>query len=133
MELYTSSYGYYGLVENRRIVKSGGFGFWTPEHVEELRENILSMAKTFDGKQWGYLADPSGMDPNISDDTSAAFSQLHTELSKAGCIAIAFLDGKTAPIRMLSQKHQNNSVNQMKVLHFTDETQALNWMKDLGV
>jgi hypothetical protein len=133
MALVIASNGYYGLVNDRRIIKSGGFGLWKPEDVEVLSKELLALAGTFGGRKWGYIADPSGMDPNLSPETSEAFIKLHNNLAAAGCIAIAFLDGKTAPIRLLSQKHQKEASNLMKVLHFTNEAQALDWLKDLGV
>lgn len=133
MFLVTTAYGYYGLVEDRRILKSGGIGLWNPEDVEELSKNLLQTVKIFGSRKWGYIADPSGMDPKLSYETSEAFKKLHDDLAEAGCIAIAFLDGRNAPIRLLSQKHQNEATNSMQVHHFTSEAQALDWLKDLGV
>lgn len=133
MSFVITSNGYYGLVNDRRIVKSGGIGLWNKEDVEALSKVLLALAGNFVGRKWGYIADPSGMDPYLSPETSQAFIKLHDDLAAAGCIAIAFLDGKTAPIRLLSQKHQNEARNLMKVLHFTNEAQALDWLKDLGV
>lgn len=133
MELVTTAYGYYGLINDRCIIKSCGIGRWQQEDVRALSSDLLSAVKSFGSRKWGYIADPSRMDPNLSPETSEAFKKLHDKLAAAGCIAIAFLDGRTAQIRLLSQKHQNEASNAMQVRHFTEEAQALDWLKDLGV
>ena len=133
MAIITSATGYYGEVEGRRVLKSGGIGKWTPADVEELTGNLVRLAKKFQGKKWAYIADPCKMDPIMSKETSAAFVGLHAKLEEAGCSAVAFLDGNTAAMKLQSQKHQNNSGAKMEVLHFKSEEQALDWLKDMGI
>lgn len=133
MGLVWSSNGYYGLMEDRNILKTGGVGVWRSEDVEELTDIIIELVKKFGNEKWSYIADPSRMDPILSKETSAAFIRLHTKLEEAGCRAIAFLDGGTAAMQQLSQKHQEVSDNKMLVRHFKSEKQALEWLSSLGI
>ncbi len=133
MAIITSTTGYYGDMEGRCVLKSGGVGKWSPADVEELTENLLQLAKKFKGKKWAYIADPTKMDPIMSKETSAAFARLHAKLEEAGCAAVAFLDGNTAAMKLQSQKNQNNSGAKMEVLHFRSEEQALDWLKEMGI
>lgn len=126
--------GIVGVVPGRNIVKSEGYGEWKPEYVVNLTNNILKFAESFGGKPFAYIADPTKMSPILSKETSAAFVQLHVELEKAGCKAIAFLDGNTAAMKLQSQKHQNLSeAQEMQVLHFKTEEQALEWLEKMGL
>ena len=133
MATITSKTGYCTDVEGRRILKSGGVGKWSPHDDEELTGNLLRMAKSFAGKKWAYIADPTKMDPIMSKETSAAFVGLHEELEKAGCVAVAFLDGNTAAMKLQSQKHQNNSGSKMEILHCKTEEQAMEWLEKMGI
>ncbi|NLL01280.1 MAG: hypothetical protein GX271_11565 [Clostridiales bacterium] len=134
VDLITAPEGNCGIIPGRNILKSEGFGDWLPEHVEALIKNLLKLSQKFGGKPFAYIADPSKMNPIIRKDTSAAFVQLHVELEKAGCRAIAFLDGNTAAMKLQSQKHQNLSESQeMQVLHFKTEEQALEWLEKMGL
>ena len=90
VDLITAPEGNCGIIPGRNILKSEGFGDWLPEHVEALIKNLLKLSQKFGGKPFAYIADPSKMNPIIRKDTSAAFVQLHVELEKAGCRAIAF-------------------------------------------
>lgn len=126
--------GYCGIIEGRNIVKSGGIGDWKPEYVETLEKNLINLAKSFGNKPFAYIADPTKMNPILSKETSAAFTRLHEALAKAGCKAIAFLDGNTAAMKLQSQKHQNLSeAKEMQVLHFKTETEALEWLERFGI
>jgi hypothetical protein len=133
MSRITSEKGWVEAVEGRNIIRSAGVGKWTPEDVQDLIENIMKLSKPFAGKRWAYIADPTKMDPILSKETSAAFTQLHVKLDQAGCKAIAFLDGNTAAMKLQSQKHQNNADAKMEVLHFKSEAQALEWLKEMGI
>lgn len=133
MGMITSEKGYIGTIEGRCIVTSGGIGNWRPEDVQELTDVLLKLAKPFAGKKWAYIADPTRMDKILSKETSAAFVKLHMDLEAAGCRAIAFLDGNTAAMKIQSQKHQNSSDTKMEVLHFKNQEQALDWLKDMGI
>lgn len=122
------------VVPGRNIVKSAGYGEWKPEYVTDLTKNLFKFINTFGGKPFAYIADPSKMSPILSKETSAAFVQLHVDLEKAGCKAVAFLDGNTAAMKLQSQKHQNLSeAKEMQVLHFKTEEQALEWLEKVGI
>jgi len=70
------------------------------------------------------------MDPIFSKETSDAFAAMHKSLEDAGCVAIAFLDGKTAAMKLQSQKHQDRSGTQkLVVTHLKDEAEALAWLE----
>lgn len=126
--------GYCGIVKGRNILKSAGVGNWKPEYVETLSKNLFELVKTFEGKPFAYIADPTKMNPILSKETSAAFTSLHVELEKAGCKAIAFLDGNTAAMKLQSQKHQNLSeAKEMQVLHFKNDEEALEWLDKMGI
>jgi len=70
------------------------------------------------------------MDPIFSKETSDSFAAMHKSLEDAGCVAIAFLDGKTAAMKLQSQKHQDRSGKQkLVVTHLKDEAEALAWLE----
>ena len=126
--------GYCGIVKGRNIIKSGGVGDWKPEHVVALTKSLLELVKHFGGKPFAYIADPSKMNPILSKETSAEFTKLHVELEKAGCKAIAFLDGNTAAMKLQSQKHHKQSeAKEMQVLHFRTDEEALEWFDKMGI
>lgn len=126
--------GICGIVEGRNIVKSAGFGSFTPEDVKNLTDDILEMSKAFGSNKWGYIADPTKMNPLFSKETSQAFMQLHNDIESNGCIAVAFLDGNTAAMKLQSQKHQDKSESQkMAIGHFKTEQEALDWLAPMGI
>lgn len=131
--MYTNEKGFANEISGRSIIKSVGFGKWSPTDVDNLVQMLLSIAKSLDMKRWGYIADPSRLDPIISKETSEAFIMMHRRLEREGCCAIAFLDSNTSCIKLLSQMHQNYSETALEVLHFENEAQALEWMKELGL
>lgn len=133
MDLIWESNGYYGLMKDRNILRTGGIGVWNSEDVEELIVNILQLVKKYKDSKWAYIADPSRMDPILSKETSTAFIKLHAKCEEAGCKAIAFLDGNTAAMKQLSQKHQEESETNMLVQHFKSEDQALEWLSEMGI
>lgn len=133
MAFSNSEVSFYDLVEGRNIVKSWGIGKWKPEDVDGLSKGILKLAKGFGGAEWAYIADPSKMAPILTKETSEAFVKLHHSVEAAGCKAIAFLDGDTAAMKLQSQKHQDKSDSKMVVLHFNNEAEALDWLKNMGI
>jgi hypothetical protein len=121
-------------VAGRNVVKSAGFGTFTPEDVKNLTDDLHELAKAFGSQKWAYIADPTKMNPLFSKETSQAFMQLHVELEANGCVAIAFLDGNTAAMKLQSQKHQDKSESQNMVIgHFKTEQEALDWLTGLGI
>lgn len=126
--------GYCGIVPGRNVLYSSGVGDWKPEYVEALTKNLLELTKKFNGESFAYIADPSRMNPILSKEVSAKFAELHNEVEKIGCKAIAFLDGNTAAMKLQSQKHQNMSeAKGMQVLHFRNADEALKWFEGLGI
>ena len=98
--------------------------------MKALETQLLSLAKAFGSQQWAFVADPTKMDPIFSKETSDAFAALHKTLEDAGCVAIAFLDGKTAAMKLQSQKHQDRSGTQkLVVTHIRDDAEALAWLE----
>ncbi len=131
--MYTNEKGFVVEIPGRPIVKSAGFGKWSPLDVEELSRTVLSVARSFGKQKWGYIADPTRLDPILPRETSEAYIRLHRMLEREGCCAIAFLDSNTPYMKLLSQMHQNDSETAIEVLHFEREEQALEWMKELGL
>lgn len=126
--------GYCGIIPGRNILFSSGVGDWKPEYVEALTNNLLELAKKFNGKSFAYIADPSRMNPILSKEVSAKFAALHGEVEKIGCKAVAFLDGNTAAMKLQSQKHQNQSeAKGLQVLHFKTVEDALDWFNEMGL
>ncbi len=131
--MVTNEKGFVDVIPGRAIIKTAGYGKWSPTDVEDLGQMILSVIRDFEKKSWGYIADPTRMDPILSKDTSEAFSMLHRRLESEGCCALAFLDSNTSSMKLISQMHHNNSETSIEVLHFENEAQALEWMKELGL
>jgi hypothetical protein len=134
MALVTSEKGYYGVVEGRNILKSGCIGKWTPEDVNDLINETLKLVKGFGPGKWANIVDPSKMYPILSKETGQAFMDLHKKFAEAGCIAVAFLDAKTAATRLQTQKYQEKSgVQESETRHFKTEQEALEWLSEKGV
>lgn len=126
--------GYCGIVKGRNIIKSAGVGNCKPEYVQTLGKNLKELVKSFNGKPFAYIADPSKMSPILSKEISEEFAKIHSEIAKLGCKAIAFLDGNTAAMKLQSQKHQNMSdAKEMQVLHFRNDEEALEWFSKMGI
>lgn len=122
------------VLPGRNIIKSAGTGTWTVEDVNLLTQQILSLSKKFRGLKWGYIADPTKMNPLLSKDVSAAFTEFHKKLHAAGCVAIAFLDGNTAAMKLQTQKHQNKAqAQELSIGHFKTEQEAVEWLTKLGI
>lgn len=130
----TNEKGFAGVLQGRNIILSKGLGKWDVEDVKTLTADILSRAKNFGSARWGYIADPSQMDPLFSKETSDEFAKLHVALQLGGCKAIGFLDGNTAAMKLQSQKHQNKSESsEIEVGHFKTLEDSLEWIKDYGI
>ena len=131
---HNSPKGTVEVLEGRNVLKSAGWGEWGPEDVKELIQALIKLSGHLKPGKWGYMADPSQMDPILSKETSAEFVNLHVEMDKKGCSAIAFLDGRTAAIKQKSQRHhQSSGSDKMVSEHFRNEKEALDWFTDLGI
>lgn len=134
MTKHNSPQGTVEVLEGRNVLKSAGWGQWGPEDVKELIAALITLSKHLKPGKWGYIADPSKMDPILSKETSAEFVNLHIAMESRGCTAIAFLDGRTAAIKQKSQRHHESAGSAKTVTeHFKDEKEALDWFAELGI
>lgn len=121
------------ILQGKNVVKSAGWGLWGPEDVKELTANVITLRKQLKPGKWGYIADPSQMDPVLSKETSDEFVNFHIALDNNGCSAVAFLDGRTAAMKQKTQRHHQSSGDKMQTEHFRDEKEALDWFASLGI
>jgi len=121
------------IVEGRNVVKSLAWGQLSPEDVKALIDGLLASSKKLKPGKWGYVADPTKLDPILSKETSDAFINLHVVLEKNGCVGIAFLDGKTAAMKQKTKRHSDAAGGKMVTEHFKDEKEALDWLASIGV
>jgi len=121
------------IVPGRNAVKSLAWGQLSPQDVEELANALVAMSKKLKPGKWGYIADPTKLDPIISKDTSEAFVNLHVVLDKNNCSALAFLDGRTAAMKQKTSRHHQSAGDGMVTEHFKDEKEALDWFSSIGI
>lgn len=63
---HNSPKGTVEVLEGRNVLKSAGWGEWGPEDVKELIQALIKLSGHLKPGKWGYMADPSQMDPILS-------------------------------------------------------------------
>ena len=86
-------------VPGRNVVNTEGFGQATAGDVKKVIEYVVNKGKSFGGK-WGYIAGIEKMDPIFDEETKQEFARLHQLCEENGCIAIGFVAGGMAAIKV---------------------------------
>jgi len=120
-------------VPGSNIVNTEGFGQATAGDVRKVTEYVVNKGKSFGGK-WGYIAGIEKMDPIFDEETQQEFARLHRLCEENGCIAIGFVAGGMAAIKVQAKRHQQASKAEGLITeYFRTREEALEWMKTLGL
>jgi hypothetical protein len=132
MEIANRNGNTVGIVDGRNIILSAGVGKWEPQQVRELIEDMKKAKSKITGK-WAYIANPTGMDPILSKETSAEFVNLHKYCEQNGCVAMGMVVGRKAAIKHAAAQHAQEAHVAMQTLNFATVEDALEWMKTMGL
>lgn len=119
-------------VPGRNVVMTEGIGLINVEGVRDTIDYVVGKGKKFGGK-WGYVPIIEKMDPILDPETQQEFAKFHRCCEEAGCIAMAFVSGGMAAIKVQAKRHQNASHTGLATGHFRTKEEALKWLEELGV
>ncbi|NLN63980.1 MAG: hypothetical protein GX144_00945 [Clostridiaceae bacterium] len=118
-------------VPGRKIVWTDGIGQADPQAVIECTEYVLEKAKSFGGGKWAYIPGIDKMDPIFDSETQDLFAEMHRRCEAAGCVAMAFVAGGMATIKVQAKRHQQKSqAGKMIAEHFRTADDALKWLEE---
>ncbi len=120
-------------VSGRNVVMTEGIGQADLEAVRGVIDYVLKKGKSFDGK-WGYVPMIEKMDPIFDPETQQEFAKMHKLCEGAGCVAIGFVSGGMAAIKVQAKRHQRASqTGQLVAEHFKTKEDALKWLEEFGL
>ena len=111
----------------KRVIKSSAAGATNADEVRWLTNKLVSTAAPWKTKGWAYMVDISKMAP-ATPDVSKELVNLHTQLTAAGCKAMAFVEGSAFMLAAQAKEHQKQSHALIKEGHFKTEADALKWI-----
>ena len=114
-------------IPGKRIIKSGAAGATNAEEVRWLTSTLVSTAAPWKASGWAYIVDISKMAP-AAPEVSKELVNLHTQLTAAGCKAMAFVEGSSFVLAAQAKEHQKQSHAVIKEGHFKTEAEALKWI-----
>ena len=114
-------------IPGKRIIKSGAAGATNAEEVRWLTSKLVSTAAPWKASGWAYIVDISKMAP-AAPEVSKELVNLHTQLTAAGCKAMAFVEGSSFVLAAQAKEHQKQSHAIIKEGHFKTEAEALKWI-----
>lgn len=114
-------------IAGKRVIKSGAAGATTAEEVRWLTNTLVSTAAPWKNSGWAYVVDISKMSP-ATPDVSKELVNLHTQLTAAGCKAMAFVEGGAFFLAAQAREHQKQSHAVIQEGHFRTEPEALKWI-----
>jgi len=114
-------------IPGKRIIKSGAAGATNAEEVRWLTSKLVSTAAPWKTSGWAYIVDISKMAP-AAPDVSKELVNLHSQLTAAGCKAMAFVEGSSFVLAAQAKEHQKQSHAIIKEGHFKTEAEALKWI-----
>jgi hypothetical protein len=120
-------------IPGRNIVNTEGIGKATAEDVRKVTDYVIKKGKSFGGK-WAYIPMIEKMDPILDAECQQEFARMHKLCEESGCVAMAFVSGGMAAIKVQAKRHQKDS-NAGKLIteHFRTKEEALEWLKTLGL
>lgn len=114
-------------IPGKRAIKSSAAGATTVEEVRWLTAKLVSTAAPWKTSGWAYIVDISKMAP-AAPEVSKELVNLHTQLTAAGCRAMAFVEGSAFVLAAQAKEHQKQSHAAIKEGHFKTEADALKWV-----
>ncbi len=120
-------------VPGRKVVNTAGIGRATAEDVRKTTDYVVKKGKSFGGK-WAYVAGIEKMDPVFDAETQQEFARMHQLCEQNGCIAMGFVAGGMAAIKVQAKRHQKDSqADKLQTEHFRTREDALDWIETLGL
>lgn len=120
-------------VPGRKIVNTEGIGKAYAEDIRKTTEYVVTKGKSFGGK-WAYIPMIEKMDPIFDAETQQEFARMHKLCEEFGCIAMAFVAGGLASIKVQAKRHQKESkADKIITEYFRTREEALDWLKTLGL
>ena len=114
-------------IPGKRVIKSSAAGATNAEEVRWLTSQLVSTAAPWKTSGWAYIVDISKMAP-ATPDVSKELVNLHTQLTAAGCKAMAFVEGGAFFLAAQAKEHQKQSHSVIKEGHFKTEADAIQWI-----
>jgi hypothetical protein len=116
-------------VPGRKIVNTEGFGQANAQDIRNVTDIVVKKGKSFGGK-WGYIPMIENMDPIFDQETQKEFAVMHQRCEESGCVAMGFVAGGMAAIKVQAKRHQKASNAEGLVdQYFRTREEALEWMK----
>ena len=114
-------------ITGKRAIKSSAAGATNAEEVRWLTKQLVSISAPWKTSGWAYIVDISKMAP-AAPEVSKELVNLHTQLTAAGCKAMAFVEGSAFVLAAQAKEHQKQSHAIIKEGHFKTEADALKWI-----
>ncbi len=118
------------VFSEERVIKSRAVGATTVEEVKWLADATLSYASEWKRRGWAYIVVINEMYP-VTADISAELVEFHKRLEKAGCRAIAFVDGGAYVISAQAKRHKRKAKTASVEGHFRTEEDAFEWIEEI--
>lgn len=116
------------FIAGKRIIKSSAAGATNEEEVRWLTNTLVGTAAQWKSAGWGYIVDISKMSP-ATPEVSKELINLHTQLTAAGCKAMAFVEGFSFVLAAQAKEHQKQSHAAIQEGHFRTEAEAIQWIE----
>jgi len=114
-------------IPGKRAVKSAANGATNAEEIRWLINTLVSASMPWKTSGWAYVVDITKMAP-ATPDVSKELVNLHTQLTAAGCRAMAFVEGGAFFVAAQAKEHQKQSHAAIIEGHFRTEAEALAWV-----
>lgn len=114
-------------IAGKRAIKSSAAGATTAEEVRWLTSKLVATAAPWKTAGWAYIVDISKMAP-AAPEVSKELVNLHTQLTAAGCRAMAFVEGAAFVLAAQAKEHQKQAHTIIREGHFRTEAEALKWV-----
>jgi len=114
-------------IPGKRVIKSSAAGATNADEVRWLTSKLVSTSAPWKTQGWAYIVDISKMAP-ATPDVSKELVNLHTQLTAAGCKAMAFVEGSAFVLAAQAKEHQKQSHAVIREGHFKTEADAIKWI-----
>ena len=114
-------------ITGKRVIKSSAAGATNVEEVKWLTNKLVATSAPWKTTGWAYIVDISKMAP-ATPDVSKELINLHSQLTAAGCKAMAFVEGAAFVLAAQAKEHQKQSHAIIREGHFRTEAEALKWV-----
>lgn len=114
-------------IPGKRAIKSSAVGATNVEEVRWLTGKLVSASAPWKASGWAYIVDIRKMSP-ATPDVSKELVTLHTQLTAAGCRAMAFVEGSAFVLAAQAKEHQKQSHAVIREGHFKTEEDAMKWI-----